>query len=397
MIDQFEELFRFGLAGLGLSRVGIEETRAQEEATQFVQILLDVANRRPADVRLLITMRSDFIGDCAYFYGLSDAVSAAQFLVPNLTRGEREETILKPIEKAGASIEPELVERLINDCSVELDWLPILEHCLMRLWDRAGAMSAGESLRITRESYDAIGRMTGALSRHADEVLAECAGRELAVEQAFRALSELDREGRAIRRALRFEQLAAESGVQESDLRLILDSFRRPSCSFLVPPPSLAPRIAQSDHVDIGHEALLRRWRRLSGDREEADPTTGRPLPGWLFEEEMDGQRYRTLLSLVEASAGGETVTLSNPDATKAWWERVPRTPAWAERYGGRLDAVLKLIDDGVAAKRRSKLIRRFTAVAGLLFIVGLATAVGELPRKQRRRTWSPRRPTEAR
>ncbi len=378
MVDQFEELFRFGLAGLGLSRVGIEETRAQEEATQFVQILLDVANRRPADVRLLITMRSDFIGDCAYFYGLSDAVSAAQFLVPNLTRGEREETILKPIEKAGASIEPELVERLINDCSVELDWLPILEHCLMRLWDRAGAMSAGESLRITRESYDAIGRMTGALSRHADEVLAECAGRELAVEQAFRALSELDREGMAIRRALRFEQLAAESGVQESDLRLILDSFRRPSCSFLVPPPSLAPRIAQSDHVDIGHEALLRRWRRLSGDREEADPTTGRPLPGWLFEEEMDGQRYRTLLSLVEASAGGETVTLSNPDATKAWWERVPRTPAWAERYGGRLDAVLKLIDDGVAAKRRSKLIRRFTAVAGLLFIVGLATAVGE-------------------
>ena len=139
VVDQFEELFRFGLAGLGHRRAGVEEARQRDEATQFVQILLDADRRRIDHVRVLITMRSDFIGDCAYFHGLSEAVSATQYLVPNLTRGQLEEAIRKPIEKAGGTIEPELVERLLNDCGDELDQLPVLQHCLMRLWDRAGA------------------------------------------------------------------------------------------------------------------------------------------------------------------------------------------------------------------------------------------------------------------
>ena len=83
----------------------------------------------------------------------------------------------------------------------------------MRLWDRAGVASADGPRRLTRQTYDDIGRMTELLSRHADEILRQCAGKELAVEQAFRALSEFDREGRAIRRALRFDKLLAETGV----------------------------------------------------------------------------------------------------------------------------------------------------------------------------------------
>src|SRR5271156_6585159 len=236
IVDQFEELFRFGLAGLGQRRAGLVEAKARDEATLFVQILLDADRRRLPNVHVLITMRSDFIGDCAYFHGLSEAVSATQYLVPNLTRGQLEEFTRKPIEKAGGTIEPELVERLINDSGDELDQLPVLQHCLMRLWDRAGAeINAGGVRRLTRRTYEDIGRMADALSRHADEILAQCAGKELAVEQAFRALSELDREGRAIRRALRFDKLLAETGVRESDLRAVLDRFRAPSCSFLLP------------------------------------------------------------------------------------------------------------------------------------------------------------------
>ena len=141
VVDQFEELFRFGLGRT--RRGGVEEARQRDEATQFVQILLDADRRRLENVRVLITMRSDFIGDCAYFHGLSEAVSATQYLVPNLTRSQLEDAIRKPIEKAGGTIEPELVERLLNDCGDELDQLPVLQHCLMRLWDRAGAETAG--------------------------------------------------------------------------------------------------------------------------------------------------------------------------------------------------------------------------------------------------------------
>ena len=83
-------------------------------------------------------MRSDFIGDCARFHGLPEAVCEAQFLVPSLTRDQLDEVIRRPIEKAGATIDPQLVERLLNDCSTEMDQLPVLQHCLSRLWEEAG-------------------------------------------------------------------------------------------------------------------------------------------------------------------------------------------------------------------------------------------------------------------
>ena len=374
VVDQFEELFRFGLADLGHRRGGVEEARQRDEATQFVQILLDADRRRLENVRVLITIRSDFIGDCAYFHGLSEAVSATQYLVPNLTRSQLEDAIRKPIEKAGGTIEPALVERLLNDCGDELDQLPVLQHCLMRLWDRAGAeTAAGGARRLTRQTYDDIGRMGEALSRHADEILAQCAGKELAVEQAFRALSEVDREGRAIRRAVRFDKLLAETGVSESDLRAVLDRFRAPNCSFLLPSLSVSPTLAADERIDIGHEALLRRWKKIAGKTELIDPKTGRPPPGWLAAEQIDGQRYHTLVSLLGGSAGGERATLDDPERTKEWWERLPRTAAWADRYGGKFEQVKTLIDDAIEAKRRSRLNRRLTAALGVAAVVVVA------------------------
>ena len=370
VVDQFEELFRFGLAGVGLRRPGIEETRAREEATQFVQIILDADRRRLEDVHLLVTMRSDFVGDCAYFHGLSEAVSATQYLVANLTRRQLEEAIRRPIEKAGGVIEPQLVQRLLNDCGAEFDQLPVLQHCLMRLWDRAGVASAGGPRRLTRQTYADIGRMSEALSRHADEILRECAGKEMAVEQTFRALAELDREGRATRRVLRFGQLLAETGVSESDLHAVLDRFRATTNSFLVPTPSIAPRLAPDDRVDIGHEALLSRWKKIAGDPEG---TTGRPATGWLREEQLDGQRYRTLISLLDGKAGGEKATLADPDTTKRWWESRPRTAAWAQRYGGQFERVKQFIDESIAAKRRS----RRNRLAGAFAIAGCVVAAG--------------------
>jgi tetratricopeptide (TPR) repeat protein/energy-coupling factor transporter ATP-binding protein EcfA2 len=376
IVDQFEELFRFGLAGLGHGGLGVLEAKAREEATLFVQILLDA--RRLANLRILITMRSDFIGDCAHFAGLPEAVSATQYLVPALTRSQLEEVIRHPIEMAGGTVEPELVERLLNDCGDELDQLPVLQHCLMRLWDQAGADSSiGGARHLTRLTYDAIGRMVEALSRHADEVFRQCAGKELAVEQAFRALSELDKEGRAIRRGRRFAALLDETGVSEADLRAVLDRFRAPTCSFLIPPLSVP--LKEGDFVDIGHEALLRCWRTLAGDglAKTAAAPSGRL--GWLAEERADGERYRTLVGLV----GGEKANLTAPEETKRWWDGRPRTKEWAERYGGRFETVRRLIDDSIAAKKRSleeeRRLRRNRNWAAAFAVIGVVLTAAAL------------------
>ena len=286
-------------------------------------------------------MRSDFIGDCAYFHGLPEAVSATQFLVPNLTRSQLEDAIRKPVEKGGGDIEPELVERLLNDCGDELDQLPVLQHCLMRLWDRAGVASADGPRRLTRQTYDDVGRMTESLSRHADEILRRCAGKELAVEQAFRALSEFDREGRAMRRALRFDKLLAETGVSEADLHAVLDSFRAPTYSFLVPPSSVAPTLAPDDRVDIGHETLLRRWKKMAGDDRQRGSRDG-PCQRKAGSAGASGRRALShACFLAGGKTGGEKAELTDPEGTKRWWESLAADSGMgAGGYGGQLTSV---------------------------------------------------------
>ena len=347
VVDQFEELFRYA----SIARGSATDALWRDEAANFVQLLLEATRSRSSSVYVLMTMRSDFIGDCSQFHGLPEAVSAAQFLVPSLTRDQREDVIRKPVEKASATIDSTLVELLLNDAGSDSDQLPVLQHCLARLWDRAASPSAdGDARHLGLTEYEAIGGLSGALSQHADEIMASLPGLELTVEQVFRALSEVDKEGRATRRALPYARLLAETGVAKKDLQRVLDRFRADDCSFLLPSPSTAPVLHADTRVDVVHEALLRRWERISA--EQAHIFDGRMQTGWLAAEAADGRLYRALLALLEAESGSSVVTLplDQVETRWHWWKSRPRTEAWAERYGGHLASVEKLFEDSRAA-----------------------------------------------
>ena len=333
-------------------------TRNGRRKPQFVQILLAASRDRALNVYILLTMRSDFIGDCANFRGLPEAVSASQFLVPSLTRDQREEAIRRPIEKAGAAIEPALVERLLNDGGDDIDQLPVLQHCLSRLWEEAGtarecATSAephdgqaattsggGRCLRI--KHYVEIGGMSRALSQHADKLFDELADKKLTVEQAFRSLAEIDSEGRIVRRARLFRELLAETGAPVEDLRTVVDRFRDEDCSFLTPPKSEVAELADDTRIDVGHEALLRRWERVSGD-----PRTGSAYIGWIRAEVADGRHYRGLLAMAESKA---RIGADKFEERWKWWKERPRTADWAKRYGGNIEEVERLFGESLAA-----------------------------------------------
>jgi len=334
VVDQFEELFRY--AG------------RRDDAINFVQRLLEATRSHSSTIHVLITMRSDFIGDCAQFARLPEAVSAAQFLVPSLTRDQREQVIREPIEMAGGAIESLLVERLLNDSSAETDQLPVLQHCLSRLWERAPVIDGVRTLGM--HEYEELGGIGQALSRHADEVMAQLGtALEPVVESVFRALSETDRDGRATRRAIGFAQLLAETGVSEGDLRRVLDRFRSDDCSFILPSTSSKPRLSDETRIDVVHEALLRRWTRISAP---ADLQSGQRDSGWLSAEAEDGWEYRALLNLVKSGSksGNVTLPLDQVESRYRWWTSRKRTPAWAQRYGGDFNLVEKLFADSLAA-----------------------------------------------
>jgi tetratricopeptide (TPR) repeat protein/energy-coupling factor transporter ATP-binding protein EcfA2 len=385
VVDQFEELFRFARSHETDEKNPQNQSQSLNEAETFVQLLIQATRSGEPKAHVLITMRSDFIGDCAYFRGLPELVSGAQFLVPGVSRGQCEEIIREPLAKSGSSIEPELVTSLLNDSGGQFDQLPVLQHCLLRLWEKAAPLSGaveaanssasvGEPDKLERETpiprhltlahYNSIGCLSGALSQHANEIMARLPGR--AVEKTFRALAEIDRDGRAIRRSLLFRQLKDEvvgrpndhTGISEADLQQVLKRFCADGCSFLASSSDVESDLSDNTSIDVSHEALLRRWDRVSGKPDATDPA-GR---GWLRIEVDDGQRYRHLLM---------TDTLHSREIRKEWdwWTKLRPTATWARRYGDGYDRVLAML-------RRSRIRRRIMigfAAGAILLIIGAA------------------------
>jgi conflict system STAND superfamily ATPase len=103
LVDQFEEIFRF--AGLA-SQLG------EDEAKAFVKLLLVASQQTELPVYVLITMRSDFLGDCDRFPGLPETITDSPYLIPRLSRDELQAAITGPVGVRGGRIAPGLVQRL---------------------------------------------------------------------------------------------------------------------------------------------------------------------------------------------------------------------------------------------------------------------------------------------
>jgi tetratricopeptide (TPR) repeat protein len=391
VVDQFEELFRY-MSTSPRQADRIETIRRHDQATDFVQLLLAATRNHDSPIRVVITMRSDFIGDCALFQGLPEAVSGAQFLVPSLSRDQCREAIYAPIKLCGAEIDSELVERLVNDASGEPDQLPLLQHCLSRLWARAGSANspaaAGETTtkpvppsrrHLSLGDYAEIGGLAGALSGHADEIVSSLPDdKEATVEQIFRTLAEIDKDSRAVRRARTLAQLIAETGAPAEDIWLILDRFRADECSFIVPPLSYAETSALGDGtvVDVGHEALLRRWKRVSGDPEATGERADKRDIGWLKKEQRDGESYLFLRSCVDPESPNDSRLPANQtERYWSWWKQRQPNPTWAARYGGWFDEVKQLVTDShaesLASRRRKNLAYTAAALVPVAVVAG--------------------------
>ena len=181
VIDQFEELFRYA-AATGDDESG--SSPAQEEATAFINLLLAVNKQTTHPIYIVLTMRSDFLGDCTRYEGLAEAINEGQYLVPRMTREERRMAISGPIGVSGAKIDPLLLTRLVNDLGDNPDQLSILQHALNRiwaLWEKQDDLEA----TIGLHHYKAIGSMSRALDQHAEQAFAELdASREQLIVRA---------------------------------------------------------------------------------------------------------------------------------------------------------------------------------------------------------------------
>ncbi len=254
VVDQFEELFRFKRSS--------QQRDSRDEAVAFVKLLLAATHQDQVPVYVVITMRSDFIGNCTEFEGLTEAINDGQYLVPRMTREERRSAITGPVAVSGAEITQRLVLRLLNDVGDDPDQLPILQHALMRTWDEWNRHHA-EGEPIDLRHYEAIGTMKDALSQHAEEAFRELGderSRKIA-ERMFKSLTELGEGARGVRSPRPLSEICELTGAAESEVVPVVEAFRRAGRSFLMP-PATHPLRAETI-VDISHESLMRIWKRL--------------------------------------------------------------------------------------------------------------------------------------
>ena len=197
VVDQFEELFRYRKSE-AVSAPSDQER--SQEALAFVSLLLEARAQRTYPIYIVMTMRSDFLGDCAQFPGLPEAINDGQYLVPRMTREERRAAIAGPVGVGGGTISAVLLTRLVNDVGDNPDQLSILQHALNRTW--AAWQRDGRRGPLSLAHYDAIGTMAHALDRHAERAYAELAHerQQSICEKIFKALTDRGSDARGIRR-----------------------------------------------------------------------------------------------------------------------------------------------------------------------------------------------------
>jgi hypothetical protein len=349
VIDQFEELFRFA------------EDEGFEEAQRFADLLVQLcgggdeedgwweaeggarpAEPVPAEISFILTMRSEFLGNCSRYPGLAEAINRTQYLLPNMGRSDLIRAIREPAEVFEGNVHHALAERMADDALREEDSLPLIQHALMQMWlasetGRLGTADYARALEGSAQSGEALkrGPLGAILAGHADRVLAETTAgdpaKQRAVEFIFRALSRKDSESRAIRFPQRYWRLVRLSGVGEAETRAIVDAFRRDTVSFLTPYAAMTPGIEGETVIDISHEALIRTWPRMS---DKAIDEQARPV-GWIEREAQDAMLWRWLSVHADFFRSNPRAYLDGATTERltSWFERIKERPDWVRPY----------------------------------------------------------------
>jgi hypothetical protein len=321
LIDQFEEIFRFKDSG---------DVDFANDAGAYVNLILTAVHQKEVPIYVSINMRSDFIGDCASFSGLTQMINESNYLVPQMTRDQKRMAIEGPIAVGGGKISTRLLKRLLSDLGDNQDQLPILQHAMMRTWDYWIAnRESGEPIDIRH--YNAVGKISQALSLHANEAYEELTSREREIaEVLFKNLTEKNNENQGLRRPCRVKLICELAEASEAEVVRVIEEFRKPGRSFLM--PGIHVPLRSDTIVEISHESLMRIWTRLTA---------------WVEEEFESAQMYKRISEAAAMYQIGKTGLWRPPDLQLAlnWQKKQKPTRTWAQRYDEAFERAIVFLD----------------------------------------------------
>ena len=261
VVDQFEEIFT-------LCRGSTEKDR---ERKQFLECLFGAVDALKGKLRLVITMRADFLGKCLEQTDgdLAERVAACRVDIKPLSDKELDDVIEKPAIQVGLRIAPDLRERMKAAVKESAGSLPLLQYALTELWkDWHTRYTEKETTttEITIDRYEQIGGVEGALEKKANAVyesFADSTIKQGLVQRIFLELVQPGDETEDTRRRVRKRDLLSDIHSEE----LVDEVLQKLVESRLVVTDELkVGEDARSESViDLAHEATIRHWQLLKG------------------------------------------------------------------------------------------------------------------------------------
>lgn len=359
LIDQFEEVLRF--------RETDEES--QNEAAQFVNLVLASLQQTDVPIYVSLSLRSDFIGECSVFPGLTEVINESNYLVPQMGREQKRLAIEGPIAVGGGKISQRLVKRLLSDVGDNQDQLPILQHAMMRTWDYwLSNREPGEPMDIRH--YNAIGRISQALSLHANEAFEELTAPQKDIaEVLFKSITEKNQENQGLRRPARIKLVADLASATEDDVIQVVERFRKSGRSFLMPGSHV--KLSGAATIELSHESLMRIWTRLSN---------------WVDEEFESAQMYKRISDASALYQTGKAGLWRPPDLQLAlnWQKKQRPTRLWAQRYDIAFERAIVFLDTSrityeaelknqeLLQRRALRRARAFSVVLGIAAVIAI-------------------------
>ena len=244
-------------------------TRILLIADQFEEVFTLISNREVRDgyinalltassvdgtipVHLILILRADFYANCLEHVGLSRILEMNLYNVSRMAHKQLQKNIEKRLALAGGRAEPGLIDSLLADVGTEPGDLALLEHSLGLLWEKRN----GSDCTLTNEAYSEIGRLRGALGRHADRVYADIVDEthKYLVKKIFLELVQLGEGAQDTRRRVRKMDLMSLGNPV--DIEMLLG---RLASSRLI----ATGAEGQQTFVEVSHETLIREWPML--------------------------------------------------------------------------------------------------------------------------------------
>ena len=225
----------------------MEELLTQSEpavATRAAGLLTQLADRWPG-IRVLSAVRGDFLTRVAALPGLSGVLVAHLQLVFPMAAEALRIVVAEPARRKGFTFSPpELVDEIIQSLHGD-GGLPLLQFALAQLWE----LRDDERRTISERALQQIGGVTGALTRHADQVLAAL----LPAQQA------------AARRLVCKLVTAEDTRARRRESELSTgDPAEAPALAALLRGRLIFARGGGDDsEYELAHEALIRCWPQL--------------------------------------------------------------------------------------------------------------------------------------